>query len=131
MLVTNEGTLLVYFPQSDPGLGDHAGVEFPLEGLETGRTYRLEVEVFDPCAAMAPGRFRQVLWLGGRMIDTYDLAHDAGTGSRRVTYEFRALARRVTLKAEVRAVGEPEKGWAWGSSAGVGIRGIQLQAAGP
>jgi len=131
MLVTNEGTLLIYFPQADPGRGDHAGVEFPLEGLEKGRSYRLEVEVVDPCAARAPGRFRQDLWLGGRLIDTYDLAQDAGTGSRRVTFEFRALARNATLKAEVRAVGKPEKGWEWGSSAGIGIRGIQLQATGP
>ncbi len=131
MLVTNEGILDVFFPDADPERGDYAGVTFPLEGLEKGRRYRLSLEVVDPYTGTFPGRFLQVLWLDDRMIESYDLGAGASSGPRRVTYEFRALARDVTLKAELRAVGTPEKGWGWGNSAGVGIRDIRLEAIGP
>lgn len=127
MLVTNEGILKVAFPDTDPARGDYAGVAFPLEGLRKGRSYRLGVDVVDPYGSVFPNRFLQVLWLDDRMIDGHDLAADPFSGVRRVTYEFRAGAKRATLKAETRAVGTPEKGWGWGDAAGIGVRGIVLE----
>ncbi len=128
IFLTNEGVLRVSFPDDDPERGDYAGVSFPLGGLEKGLTYQLSIEVIDPYASTFPGRFLQVLWLDDRMIDSYDLAGPVSDASRRVTYQFRALARRATLKVELRTVGAPERGWGWGSAAGVGIRGIRLRA---
>lgn len=127
IFLTNEGVLRVSFPNADPERGDYAGVSFPLRGFRKGATYELSLEVVDPYAATFPGRFLQVLWLDDRMIDSYDLAGPVSPASRRVTYEFRALARRATLRVELRTVGAPEKGWGWGNSAGVGIRAIRLK----
>lgn len=130
MLVSNEGVLQIAFPDPDPARGDYAGVAFPLEGLRKGRTYRLSVDVLDSYGGTFPRLFSQFLWLDDRMIDSLDIAADASSGARNVAYEFRASGRRSTLKAEIRAVGTPARGWGWGDAALIGLRGIRVEELG-
>ena len=131
--VSNDGDLLVSFPPSlpDPTRGDFVTVTLPFRGLEPGTTYRLAFDLQDRYNGDRPGRLMQMAWFDDRLIHTNDLGAGTFTGARSIEWLFRASSREAALRVEVRAIGDPEKGWRWGEVIGIWLARLRLEPVSP
>ena len=133
MIVTNHGEFVAQFPSSllDPTRGDFLAVTLPFRGLKPGTTYRLAFDLQDRYGGDFPGRLMQMAWFDDRLIHTNDLGAGTFTGARSIEWLFRASSREATLRVEVRAVGDPEKGWRWGEVIGIWLARLRLEPVSP
>lgn len=133
MTVSAAGQLQAHFPPSlvNPARGDFVTVTLPFRGLEAGTEYRLAFEFVDPYGGDLPGRLMQMAWFDDRLIYTNDLGGGTFAGGRPVEWRFRASSSQAALRVEVRAIGDPEKGWSWGTVGGMALGRLSLEPVGP
>jgi hypothetical protein len=131
--VSNDGELLVSFPPRlvDPRRGDFATVTLPLRGLKPGTTYRLAFDLQDRYGGDWPGRLMQMAWLDDRLIYANDIGAGTFTGARSIEWLFCAASKRAKLRLDLRAIGDPERGWRWGEVTGIALAHLRLEPAGP
>jgi hypothetical protein len=116
------------FSGQDPEEDDHIGITLPVEKLAKGHNYKASVEVYDSYPGSFPNRFEQRVFLGDKLIFKHDPAGaDKFTGWNKVEHVFKAGLEKTELKVELKATGNPEKGWGWGINAMIGIREVKVE----